>query len=223
MGLRLYFDATTRTARFDVTTGGSGPTLISLTPASVSLVAGTTGTLTATISAAQPTETTIAVSSNNAGVASVPSTVTVPANQMTAPLIVTAVASGTAQITASLNATSASSTLTVANPVPSLGTLSPTSVPSGSPNTPLTITGQSFVSGAVVKLSTTALTTTFVSPTQLTAVIPAALLTAKGTVPVTVENPAPSGGASNSLPFTIVNGAPVLAPIGNKTVPLGRP
>jgi RHS repeat-associated protein len=109
----------------------------------------------------------------------------------------------------------------VTNPLPILVTLSPSSAPVGSPTTTLTITGQSFVSGAIVQFGTTALVTTVVSATHLTATIPAALLTAKGTVPVTVENPAPGGGASNSLPFTIANGAPTLAPIGNQTVPLG--
>jgi hypothetical protein len=221
VGLRLYFDATTHQARFDATTGAAGPTIASLAPASLSLAAGTTSPLTVTISAAQLANTAVTVTSNNTPVATVPGTVTVPANQLSAPVAVTALIQGQADITASLNGTSASSTITVVNPVPSLTTLSPASAPSGSPNTTLTLTGQLFATGATVKFGTTALTTTVVSSTSLTAVIPAALLTAKGTVPVTGENPAPGGGVSNSLPFTIENRAPVLAPIGNQTVPLG--
>ena len=197
------------------------PTVASLQPATLSIARGTTGTLTVTLSAVQTTATSVTLSSSNSAVATVPGIVTVQANQLSTPVTVTAVAVGQADITASLNGTSASSTISVVNPVPSITTLSPASLPSGSPNTILTVTGQSFVTGATVTFGTTALVTTVVSATQLTATIPAALLTAKGTVPVTVENPAPGGGASNSLPFTIVNGAPVLAPIGNKTIPLG--
>lgn len=197
------------------------PTVASLQPATLSIVRGSTGTLTVTLSAVQTTPTSITLSSSTASVATVPGSVTVPANQLSAPATVTTLMQGQADMTASLNGTSATSTITVVNPVPSITTLSSASLPSGSPNTTLTVTGQSFVTGATVTFGTTALVTTFLSVTSLTATIPTALLTAKGTVPVTVENPAPSGGASNSLSFTIVNGAPVLAPIGNHTVPLG--
>lgn len=197
------------------------PTIASLQPATLSIMRGEIGTLTVTLSAVQATPTAITLTSSNTTVATVPSTVTVQANQLSASVTVTTVSVGQADITSSLNGTSASSTITVINPVPSITTLSPASLPSGSPNTTLTITGQSFVTGATVTFGATALVTTVVSATQLTATIPAALLTTKGTVPVTVENPAPSGGASNNLSFTIVNGAPQLAPIGNHTVPLG--
>ena len=197
------------------------PTVANLQPATLSIVRGETGTLTVTLSAVQATPTSITLSSSNQAVATVPGTVSVPANQLSAPVTVTALVPGQADITASLNGTSASSTITVVNPVPSITALSPASLPSGSPNTTLTVTGQSFVTGATVIFGATTLATTFVSATSLTATIPAALLTAKGSMPVTVENPAPGGGGSNSLSVTIVNGAPVLAPISNKTVPLG--
>jgi len=108
-----------------------------------------------------------------------------------------------------------------ANPVPILSALAPTSVPAGSAATPLTAIGQQFVPASFVKFNATALPTTFVSATSLTATIPATLLSTKGTVAVTVENPAPGGGISTPLPFTIENRAPVLAPIGNQTVLLG--
>ena len=197
------------------------PTVASLQPATLAIVRGTTGPLTVTLSAIQASATTVPLTSSNQAVATVPGTVTVPANQLSAPVTVTALVPGQADITASLNGTSATSTITVINPAPSITTLSPANLPSGSPTTTLTVTGQQFVTGATVQFGTTALVTTVVSATQLTAVIPSTLLTAKGTVPVTVENPAPGGGGSNSLSVTIVNGAPVLAPIGNKTVPLG--
>ncbi len=198
------------------------PTVASLQPATLTIVHGRTGTLTVTLSAVQTTPTSVTLAGSNASVATVPGTVTVPANQLSAPVTVTAVGQGSADITASLNGTSATSTITVVNPVPAITALSPTSAPSGSANLTLALTGQRFVSGATVQFGATTLAATVASETQLSAVIPATALTQTGTVPVTVTNPAPGGGASNSLPFTIVNGAPVLAPIGNKTVPLGQ-
>ena len=197
------------------------PTIASLQPATLMIVKGATGTLTVTLSATQTSATTVTLASSNTAVATVPGSISVPANQLSVPVTVTGMAVGHADVTASLNGTSASSAISVVNPVPVLTSLAPASLPTGSPNTTLTITGQTFVPGATVHFGVTALTTTFVSATSLTATIPAAQLTTKGTVPVTVENPAPGGGASNTLAFTLVNGAPVLAPIGNQTVPLG--
>ena len=118
------------------------PTVASLQPATLSIVRGNTGTLTVTLSAAQTTATSVTLSSSNTTLATVPGTVTIPANQLSAPVTVTTLMQGQADITASLNGSSASSTITVVNPVPSITTLSPVSLPSGSPNTTLTITGQ---------------------------------------------------------------------------------
>ena len=58
--------------------------------------------------------------------------------------------------------------------------------------------------GSVVQSAGTSLTTTFASATQLTAVIPAAQLSVMGSLSVTVTNPAPGGGVSNSATLTVV-------------------
>lgn len=138
-------------------------------------------------------------------------TAVVPAGATTGKIAVTT-AAGTGQSTADF---------TVKNPVPILTGLTPTAAPAGSPDVALTVTGQQFVPGAAVTFGATTLATTVVSATHLTVTIPGALLATKGTVPVTAGNPAPGGGISNSLPFTIQNRPPQLAPIGNHTVPLG--
>ncbi len=57
--------------------------------------------------------------------------------------------------------------------------------------------GTGFVSGAVVNRDGTALDTTFVSESQLTATVPAPDIATAGTGSVTVTNPAPGGGTSN--------------------------
>ncbi len=88
------------------------------------------------------------------------------------------------------------SAVTLWNPLPLLTDVSPSSVTTG-PFT-LTITGSGFVSGAVVKFGTTALTTTFVSSTELTAT-GTALASQAGNIPVTVTNPNPGSATSASI------------------------
>jgi len=90
-----------------------------------------------------------------------------------------------------------------ANPTPSLTGINPNSATAGGAAFTLTINGSNFVSGAVVRWNGNDRTTTFVSGTQLTAQIPAANIAAAGTANVTVFNPAPGGGLSNSRTFTI--------------------
>lgn len=101
------------------------PTVTSLTPASLSLTQGASGTLTVTISAAQATLTEVALASSDTGVAFVDAGVTVPAGAVSAPVPVAAVAPGTAQITASLNGSTASSQVTVTAAPPSVVSLVP--------------------------------------------------------------------------------------------------
>ena len=93
----------------------------------------------------------------------------------------------------------------VVNTMPTAGapvitTLSSTSTAAGSAAFVLTINGSGFVTGSTVMWNTTALTTTFVSATQLTANVPANLLATAGNASVTVSN---AGVASNAVTFTI--------------------
>ena len=56
-----------------------------------------------------------------------------------------------------------------------------------------------------MKFNGAAKTTTFVSATQVTAAIAAADIATAGTVNVAVTNPAPGGGTSGNIQFTINN------------------
>jgi hypothetical protein len=89
------------------------------------------------------------------------------------------------------------------NPVPAIDTLSPGSVVPGSPAFTLTVTGNNYVSASVVRWNGSDRATTYVSPTQLTAAIPAADVASAGTVPVAVSNPAPGGGTSSASPVLV--------------------
>jgi hypothetical protein len=95
-------------------------------------------------------------------------------------------------------------TLSVVAPVPVLSSLRTASATEGDAGFDLTVTGSGF-SGSVLQWNGTALTTTFVSGTQLTAVIPTADLAEEGSATITVFNPSPGGGTSNALDFTITD------------------
>jgi hypothetical protein len=99
--------------------------------------------------------------------------------------------------------TSAASTFTVNNPTPTISSLSPTGATAGGAAFTLTVNGTNFVSTSAVKFNGTAVTTTFVNATQVTAAIPATDIVTAGTYPVTVTNPAPGGGTSNSVNFSV--------------------
>jgi len=96
------------------------------------------------------------------------------------------------------------------NPVPVATSLSPSSVMAGASALTLTVTGSRFLATSVVRWNGVNRPTTFVSATQLQASIGAADVAAAGTANVTVFTPAPGGGTSNSLSFTI-RGVPTLA------------
>lgn len=89
------------------------------------------------------------------------------------------------------------------NPTPTLSSLSPNSAKAGGPSFTLTVNGSDFVGGAIVKWGGVALTTTYVSSTQVTASVPAANIATVGTVNVTVLNPTPTSGESTPLTFGI--------------------
>jgi sugar lactone lactonase YvrE len=96
-------------------------------------------------------------------------------------------------------------TLVVNQPVPAVTTLSPTSAIAGGAAFTLTVNGTNFVSASVVKWNATSLTTTFVSATQLTAAVPASLISTGGTAMVTVFNPTPGGGTSTGVSFNVAD------------------
>jgi hypothetical protein len=114
-------------------------------------------------------------------------------------------------------------TFTINNPAPTISSISPATTVAGSGNFTLTITGTNFVNGAVVRWNGSDRTTTFVSSTQLTAAIPASDVATAGTANVTVFNPAPGGGTSNTAIFTIQasNPAPTISSISPATAVAG--
>jgi uncharacterized protein (TIGR03437 family) len=104
-------------------------------------------------------------------------------------------------------------TFTVRNPLPVLSSLLPDSTTTLNGTFQLRVIGDRFVQGAVISFNGVAKQTTFVSATEVTATINASDIAQAGIASVTVTNPAPGGGASNQLTFTIRNAEPVIGNI----------
>jgi hypothetical protein len=100
---------------------------------------------------------------------------------------------------------SASATFTVvaANAVPAITSLSPSSLPSGSAAQTLAINGTDFLSSSTVTFNSAIRAATFVSASELTIALTSEDLSTVGTYAVVVTNPAPGGGASNSISFSV--------------------
>jgi uncharacterized protein (TIGR03437 family) len=122
----------------------------------------------------------------------------------------------TARVSAALIATPGAARITVVNdgpvtsnqaslfisstPPPSLAGLSPGWAAPGGAAFTLTLTGAAFAANSTVQWNGAPLVTRFVSASQLTAGVGAALIATKGTASVTVVD---DGGPSNALTFTI--------------------
>ena len=103
---------------------------------------------------------------------------------------------------------SGSATITVVNPVPSIISVSPSSIGVGA--FLITVTGKGFVPGSVVNFGGSALTTMVTSPTELVASGTAAASQAGG-VPVTVTNPNPGSATSAAFTAQVVTGGSVVS------------
>lgn len=93
--------------------------------------------------------------------------------------------------------------VTVNNPVPVLTSIDPDTKTFGDAGFTMTVTGNDFMPNSTVKVDGVDRATTFVSFTELQAQIPATDMNAAGTKQVSVSTPAPGGGASGNVTFTI--------------------
>lgn len=158
----------------------------------------------------------IAASKVNFG-GSAATTTFVSTTQLTAAILATAIASAsTVAVTVTNGApgggTSNPANFTItsgSNPVPTISSLDQTCAPVGAQAFTLGVTGLNFVASSVVRWNGSDLPTTLVNSfngPMVTAQVPASDIAATGPVAITVFNPAPGGGSSNSLTFTIATG-----------------
>jgi arylsulfate sulfotransferase len=185
---------------------------LSLSSQSTSALVAQSVQFTATVSGTSNTAVTWLVNGVTGGNSSVG---TISATGMyTAPVVPPSPNTVAVQATSVADTTkTASLTLTVSNPPPQLSSISPAAVGIGASNraqvaatsTMLTVNGSGFASQSVVTANATPLATTFVSASQLTATVPANLVASPGVVQVTVSTPAPGGGTTSSVSFTVLS------------------
>jgi N-acetylneuraminic acid mutarotase len=101
-----------------------------------------------------------------------------------------------------LNSAIATATYTIAQPTPSLGSVSPVEISANTAFT-LTVSGTQFTQDSIIYMGSTALATQDVSATELTAQVTAAQVANANNYAITVETP--GGGSSNPIYFAVVN------------------
>src|SRR5437763_1728021 len=97
------------------------------------------------------------------------------------------------------------------NPTPAISGLAPASASAGAAAQTLTINGSGFMAASTVTYDGTARTATYVSASQLTIQLSAADQMTAGSYAVVVTNPAPGGGTSNTVNFTVTANNPMPA------------
>ncbi|MFN7134189.1 MAG: hypothetical protein ACK4N5_19070, partial [Myxococcales bacterium] len=120
---------------------------------------------------------------------------------------------------------SATATVTVAgNPTPQLSNFTPYTLVKNGGDQTISAAGSGFSSGSFVfdVASSTPLSTSFVSSTKLTAVMPNALLGNVGVRSLRVETPGPGGGVTTTANVNVV-AVPVLTSLSPSTVAAGSP
>ena len=86
---------------------------------------------------------------------------------------------------------------------PTLAAIAPSSTTAGASAVSLVLYGSNFENSATVLWNGAALSSSWVSATEMTATIPATDVTSVGNAKVTVANPSPGGGTSAAATFTI--------------------
>ena len=170
-----------------------GQIQVSVTPNPATVRAGSSQQFAAAVTGTSSTSVTWSVN-NVPGGNSATGTITASGNY-TAPATLPNPNTVTVQAASSADSSaSGSSNVTLLNPIPSLSSINPTSINLGALS--LSVTGSNFLNGSQVFLAGAPLTTTFVSPTQLTATGAASIV---GNFAVSVSNPNPGQSTSNSI------------------------
>jgi 6-phosphogluconolactonase (cycloisomerase 2 family) len=192
---------------------------VAINPSTVTVPEGGSLSFVATVKGAANTSVTWSVQEGTTG-GSITSlgVYTAPNTLGTYHVVATSVADATASASAAVTSSGP--------PFPTITAFSPTSIVAGSATGfVLLVTGTNFVATSVINFGATALTTTLVASNQLTAAIPTAAVTSAGTVAVTVTNPGPGGGTSNTVQFTIGNGTnpvPTIYDLNPRCAPVGE-
>ena len=106
-------------------------------------------------------------------------------------------------------------------PLPTTASIVPNTRSAGDPQFSLIVNGSNFPTCSVVRIDGSDRVTTYVSPSQVTAIITAVDQAAGATKTITVVTPSPGGGTSNGQTFTILGTPDTEAPVVTVTSPAG--
>jgi hypothetical protein len=179
------------------TSGSSGGVTVTVSPNAASVRLGATQTFTAQVSGSSNSSVTWqvnAVAGGNSTIGTITSN-----GAYAAPAALPN--PNTVTITAVGADASGTSAVTLLNPTPAITAVTPNSFAAGSFS--LSVTGSSFVNGAVVLFNGSPISTTFVSSTSLTATGSEATA---GTYAVSVSNSAPGSSSSGSINIQVTGG-----------------
>jgi IPT/TIG domain len=199
---------TTSSTTVTLSVDNPAPALLSLAPSTVT-VGLSSATVTITGSGFVPTS--IANFNGSARTTTFTSATQVIVSLTAADLAAASNATITVTNSAPGGGTSAGQPFSVVTPLPVITSVSPASLPAGSPSTTLDIVGTNFLPTTVVSLNNGTLASTFLSPTELNVMVPATSLAAGGTAAITVSNP--DGSVSAPFNFQVVSPKPVLSSI----------
>lgn len=114
------------------------------------------------------------------------------------------------------SASSAAQLTVTAGLIPTIVSISPSSVTAGASAFTLTINGSNFVTGATVQIGSSSRSATVVNSKMVIVLVTSADVLNPGMTLITVTTPPPNGGVSNVLPLFIVS---ALAPTATSIVP----
>jgi hypothetical protein len=111
------------------------------------------------------------------------------------------------------------------NPMPAISSLAPASASAGAAAQTLTLNGSGFMTASTVTYNGVPHTATYVGTGQLTIQLSDADQATAGSYAVVVTNPAPGGGASNSVNFTVnaSNPMPAITGLSPPSATVGAP
>jgi N-acetylneuraminic acid mutarotase len=177
---------------------GSVETLLQAGGVPIALTANTDveSGLTATLATPAPKTGLLLSLTYNPAAPNAPTGLLIPAGATQATVTINGIVDAATTVTASFRGRSVSIVL---NPLPTLQSVSPFPLLTGSGAQTITLTGSGFISSSTVLWNGQARTSQYVSPTTLTASLTAADVAKSGTATVQVSNPAPYGGMSNPL------------------------
>ena len=104
-----------------------------------------------------------------------------------------------------------SAALEIDNPLPTITSVSPTTVQTGSSAKTIIVSGTGFVRGTVVQVNGTPRLTTYSAPSYVSVSLTAADFASQGSISIIAVNPAPGGGSSAAASIAVNNA--LLGPI----------